>query len=1118
MSKQVKFGINVESNGQKVFSELSVELKDLEGLIKEVTRQTNKAKGGFEKMAHKATVFTAANTALSNLRDVIGGLADDYKDFDKGMRAVNTMAGLNAAGMKELTGKVEDLAGVIPLARKELADGLYQVISSGVPKDNWISFLEASGRSAVGGIADLSRIVEVTTTVIKNYGLEWDEAKSLQDKIQKTAENGVTTFEQLAAALPKVTGNAATLGVTIDELMATFATLTGVSGNTAEVSTQLSAVFTALVKPSVQAAKMAEQMGVQFDAAAIKASGGMQNFLNNLTATVKEYAATHGMLEQEIYGRLFGSAEALRALIPITGELRDTFSANVDAMANSTGSIDRAFEEMAGSSDAVSQKLKNMASSMLSGAGAVASALQPFLELVAVSGLAITSFGTLSKSTGALFSSVKALVPAKIKLLRVMVKLKPVMLSLPYVAIAAAVVALSVAVYKLVTAETAAEKAQKKVNEAVSNFRVAIDSELAGINSLFSMLRSAKEGTEAYGAAKQAILDKYGDYLKGLNEEIRTLKDVEGAYIAISTAAKQAAKERAIADLNTQAQKDYGENRKNAINGLRDYLSRWVDDSDAVEALIDTMVREFDKTGKVSEETRVLPYRMRGEDGDLSRFLKKGSINTYYTNKINDFERAMADAATAYDYTLKESERAFGSSMNEFSNMTAVQAKAALNAAKQLQGKVDKGEKWRIQGGEIGIKDITGTSAADLQLVILKLEEIVELRKKIGDTNPVVMSTEDKASIDAELKKLNDELVKLSPKDAMGAKGQALKARIQELELIIQKAYTINNQVKEIKDNLKELKPFQEGLDLSQITSDDGHVVSEPAPPQEPQVNLNAATLAEIEGNIDILEDKLKGATIANAAIINGEKKMWEDRADAIRRAGLDAAESVEMTGKSLRDAWGDLKGIGSGIDSITESLRGNGSAWETLTGIVDGFMGIYDGVMSILGIMDMLNRASESYTVTKAAEMGVDAATAAVKEGAAGAQAVASEATVAANKMETASFKELAAAKYMAAHAAIPFAGYGIAAGFTAAMLATVEAAGATAFADGGIVYGPTLGLVGEYSGAGRNPEVIAPLDKLKSMIDAGDNGVAGKVTFKIKGRELVGVLEKEYNVMGRR
>ncbi|MGL5894557.1 MAG: hypothetical protein ACRCZM_08085, partial [Bacteroidales bacterium] len=45
-----------------------------------------------------------------------------------------------------------------------------------------------------------------------------------------------------------------------------------------------------------------------------------------------------------------------------------------------------------------------------------------------------------------------------------------------------------------------------------------------------------------------------------------------------------------------------------------------------------------------------------------------------------------------------------------------------------------------------------------------------------------------------------------------------------------------------------------------------------------------------------------------------------------------------------------------------------------------------------------------------------------------------------------------------------------------------------ATAFADGGIVYGETLGLVGEYPTAHRDPEVIAPLSKLSKLL--GDSG----------------------------
>jgi hypothetical protein len=38
--------------------------------------------------------------------------------------------------------------------------------------------------------------------------------------------------------------------------------------------------------------------------------------------------------------------------------------------------------------------------------------------------------------------------------------------------------------------------------------------------------------------------------------------------------------------------------------------------------------------------------------------------------------------------------------------------------------------------------------------------------------------------------------------------------------------------------------------------------------------------------------------------------------------------------------------------------------------------------------------------------------------------------------------------------------------------------------FANGGIISGPTLGLMGEYSGARSNPEVVAPLNRLKGML----------------------------------
>jgi len=65
--------------------------------------------------------------------------------------------------------------------------------------------------------------------------------------------------------------------------------------------------------------------------------------------------------------------------------------------------------------------------------------------------------------------------------------------------------------------------------------------------------------------------------------------------------------------------------------------------------------------------------------------------------------------------------------------------------------------------------------------------------------------------------------------------------------------------------------------------------------------------------------------------------------------------------------------------------------------------------------------------------------------------------------------------------------------------------------FANGGIVSAPTLGLMGEYTGARSNPEVIAPLDKLKGMLgqQGGQNiNVGGE--FRIQGQDLVVALQR--------
>ena len=99
-----------------------------------------------------------------------------------------------------------------------------------------------------------------------------------------------------------------------------------------------------------------------------------------------------------------------------------------------------------------------------------------------------------------------------------------------------------------------------------------------------------------------------------------------------------------------------------------------------------------------------------------------------------------------------------------------------------------------------------------------------------------------------------------------------------------------------------------------------------------------------------------------------------------------------------------------------------------------------------------------------------------------------------------------VAGAGAMSAVANIPYVGPILA----IAALASIVAAAATLpkFAEGGLAYGPTLGIFGEYPGAANNPEVVAPLNKLRDIIEPSSG--FGQVEFKIDGYVLKGILRK--------
>lgn len=254
---------------------------------------------------------------------------------------------------------------------------------------------------------------------------------------------------------------------------------------------------------------------------------------------------------------------------------------------------------------------------------------------------------------------------------------------------------------------------------------------------------------------------------------------------------------------------------------------------------------------------------------------------------------------------------------------------------------------------------------------------------------------------------------------------------------------------------------------------------------------------------LDVPEANKPGKTDMSSINSYLYEKEYKARVDAARKAKEE--ENKIFAEQAPKQIVGDVKDITSTTSALYDSLSSLSDIdnpfqfFDSLAGIAQNVLNVVDTINGLGQTMKALSVISSMTTATEVAN---------------------SEAKATASGTEAAADTTSATAKAFKAHAAIPFVGVAIAAAMVGAMIASIAASKnrVPKFNRGGIITGPTLGLMGEYSGSSNNPEVVAPLDRLKVLLaDKNDVG-GGNVRFEIEGRTLVGLIKKENNLSSRR
>lgn len=1098
MAKEIKFNVKLVVDGKEQLVTATSTAEELRRVLDSAETSSQKLNAALVNFNQAVMAANNVTYAISQISGALNGVTEESRSFSAAMNAANTMAGKSGEDFAKLKGQVAELSKSIPVVRDELANGLYQVISNGVPEDNWIAFLQKSAKASVGGIADLGETVKVTSTIIKNYGLSWDKAGDVQDKIQLTAKNGVTSFEQLAQALPRITGNAATLGVSIDELMATFATLTGVSGNTNEVATQMAAIFTALVKPSSEASKMAQQMGIEFDAAAIKAAGGMRNFLTDLDKNVKAYASKSGMLEQEIYGKLFGSAESLRALEPLTGQLAAKFNENVEAMKGSAGTIDDAFSIMSSSGAASLLILKNKFAEVGDAIASTMGGIMPVLSITAqigntviavsamVSGLknlakiqAIVKVRTMAMNAASLVwnaTSVRmnALVQvmtasfrgAAVSATTLKLAMQGLLIS---TGVGVAIVALTEAISYLMSSSDKAADSTKELSEAELEAQSARQQEAQQIKAVYSELDVNISKLKNFKGSKEEEKRIVGEMNRTYGETMGYYSTVSQWYTALIGNSKaycsQMINEIRIRDLANKAadlqQKrhdfthdDNGKPRRfSKKRKTRRVAIGQVDTGDGkiIPQYADVEIKGSSDLEKANAKATDLYRQEQSVRKQMENLVKQNNQINYKHFKGYKPTAPTVIAPTPAKTTPKttpgkhdtntepkthveELQAQLAAAQKEMGNAMTVEARVKADAKIQdIQRQIDEATKGKVSiEAETEPTYIVQGSDADKRQSRTNAQHNIDRIRQ--DFEIELIGKEDAerqiADINKQLEKLGVKPIEVHFKTYI----EELQEQLHDAQQEFEEATTIDARVKadaQIADIQRQIDETTKGKVSIKAETEPTYIVQGSAADKR-QSHSNAQNKASrIQTDYEI---GIIGKDEALKEIEEINRQLAEIGLKPIK-IELDSKGFDKVFG-DIKSGWGSIQGVGNGIQGISDALEGNGDAWQQVTGLINGFISIAEGIQGIVELFGMLTAATSAH----AAASTTDAA------------ATAGEAAAATANTAAKSGEAVANATASGAKMPFPLNLVAIAAGVAAVIAALAAVSG---FATGGVIGG---------------------------------------------------------------
>jgi len=276
-SQLVKIALQADVGGfVSGFSQAEGAVGKFGATLSGLTRIGGAVGSAIDAVAEKARTF-AKHVAAGGIAGTafFGGLGIAAAQLEVPMRNVQTLMG-KGFGEKQFQQMTQDIINMsrrLPQSAVELANGMYDIASSGFAGAEGMKILDVSATAAVAGLTSTKNASTAVTAALNAYGKGASAAGDMSDILFQTVNLGVVSFEQLTGVIGDAVGTAAAAKVNFAEVGSAIATMTRSGISAEESGTSLNRLLQSIIDPSDALAGAIRGLGYESGATALEQDG-----------------------------------------------------------------------------------------------------------------------------------------------------------------------------------------------------------------------------------------------------------------------------------------------------------------------------------------------------------------------------------------------------------------------------------------------------------------------------------------------------------------------------------------------------------------------------------------------------------------------------------------------------------------------------------------------------------------------------------------------------------------------------------------------------------------------------------------------------------------------------